>query len=408
MAFEVSRARPRDFGLDSAVPLTANDMSNISEPASRSFREGLQDVVAAESAICYIDGEKGVLAYRGYDIHDLARNSTFEEVCFLLWSGRLPDREELAALRQSLGRERAVSPEILDLLHGYLVHGMSPMDALRTAVSSLAETDPAVGANDPDSNRDKAVRITGRIATIVAAIHRFRQNCEPIAPDASKGHAEDFLRMLNGAAPTEPMTRALDTALVLHADHELNASTFAARVTAATLSDMHSAVTAAIGALKGPLHGGANEAVIAMLIEIGSLDRVDAHLSMLLADRKKVMGFGHRVYRTEDPRATHLRQMSKALAESTGETKWYDMSRRIEQIMTREKGLNCNVDFYSASTYYMLGIPPDLYTPIFALSRSAGWTAHVMEQQAHNRLIRPRADYIGPPYPQAYVPIERR
>jgi len=383
-------------------------VSNVSESAAHSFRQGLQDVVAAESGICFIDGAKGILSYRGFDIHDLARNSSFEEVCFLLWNGRLPIRGELESLQAALGQERAVSPEILSLVQGYLAHGMIPMDALRTAVSSLSETDPDVGSNDAAANGRKAVRITGRIAGLVAAIHRFRQGREPIRPNPGLGHAEDFLRMLNSCSPSAEMVRAFDTALVLHADHELNASTFAARVTAATLSDMHSALTAAIGTLKGPLHGGANEAVIKMLLEIGSLDRVDAYVANLLAVKAKVMGFGHRVYRTEDPRATHLRHMSKTLAESTGDTKWYDMSRRIEQIVNREKGLNCNVDFYSASTYYMLGIPPDLYTPIFALSRSSGWSAHVMEQHEHNRLIRPRAEYVGPAYPQRYLPLVDR
>jgi citrate synthase len=375
---------------------------------ARSFREGLQDVVAAESSICFIDGAKGVLSYRGYDIHDLADHSTFEEVCSLLWDGGLPARDELVRLRADLGRERRVSPEILELVRGYLASGMIPMDTLRTAISCLCETDPDVASNSPEANRRKALRLTGRSATIVAAIHRFRQGLEPVAPEPNRSHAEDFLAMLNGRPPSPEMTRAFDMALVLHADHELNASTFAARVTAATLSDMHSAVTAAIGTLKGPLHGGANEAVIRMLIQIGSLDRVDEFLHARLDAHEKIMGFGHRVYTTEDPRATHLRRMAKQLAEASGDTRWYDMSRRIEKIINEEKHLNCNVDFYSASTYYMLGIPPDLYTPIFALSRCAGWTAHVMEQHQHNRLIRPRAEYIGPAYPQTYVPLDRR
>ncbi len=372
------------------------------------FHEGLEDVVAAESAICYIDGERGVLSYRGYDIHDLAENSSFEETCFLLWEGRLPTKAEVAALREGLGREREVSPEILSLVQDFLKHRMIPMDALRTAVSALCETDPDVASNDPAANRRKALRLTAKMSTLVAAIHRFRSNEAPVEPDPGRGHAEDFLAMLNGRGPSAEMTRAFDMALVLHADHELNASTFAARVTAATLSDMHSAVVSAIGTLKGPLHGGANEAVIRMLMEIGDLSRVDDYIHALLAAHKKIMGFGHRVYTTEDPRATHLRQMSQHLAESSGVSKWYDMSRRIETIINQEKRLNCNVDFYSASTYYMLGIPPDLYTPIFALSRCAGWTAHVMEQHQNNRLIRPRADYIGPVYPQKYVPVDAR
>ena len=373
----------------------------------KGFKEGLEDVVAADSAICYIDGTKGILSYRGIDIHDLADHSTFEEVCFLLWEGRLPKPDELRSIRRSLGEERNLPAEMLRLLTSLVPH-LTPMDALRTVVSALAETDPDVRDMSPAANRRKAIRLTGQIATIVAAHHRIRESRPVIDPDPSLGHAEDFLRMLNGTRPTAEAARAFDMALVLHADHELNASTFAARVTAATLADMHSAITSAIATLKGPLHGGANEAVIRMLTDIGSLERVDDALHGKLARKEKIMGFGHRVYHTEDPRATHLRAMSKALAESSGETRWYDMSRRIEKIMNEEKKLNSNVDFYSASVYYMLGIPPDLFTPIFAVSRISGWAAHVLEQYANNRLIRPRAEYIGPDYPQPYVPIEKR
>ena len=383
-------------------------MTKLIEKEARSFREGLQDIVAAESSICFIDGEKGVLSYRGYDIHDLAENSSFEEICFLLWEGRLPGASELRNFRAELSANRRVSEDVLRLVKNYLDHGMIPMDALRTAVSALCETDPDVATNEPEANRRKAFRLTGQMATLVAAIHRFREGKDPIEPKEGRSHAEEFLALLNGDDPSPEMSRALDVALVLHADHELNASTFAARVTAATLSDMHSAVVSAIGTLKGPLHGGANEAVIRMLIEIGELSRVDAYVHDLLARKKKIMGFGHRVYTTEDPRATHLREMSRKLAESSGEPRWYEMSRRIETIINQEKHLNCNVDFYSASTYYMLGIPPDLYTPIFALSRCAGWVAHVMEQHQNNRLIRPRAEYLGPVYPQKYVPLSQR
>lgn len=383
-------------------------MEKVMETAAKDFREGLQDIVAAESAICFIDGAKGVLSYRGYDIHDLATNSSFEEVCFLLWEGRLPKIEELTQLRKDLGRERSIPQDILDLLPRLLNQKMIPMDVLRTAVSELAASDPDVASNDPGPNRRKAIRLTGQIATIVAAIQRIRKGNPAVAPDPSRGHAEDFLRMMNGTEPSREMIQAFDMALILHADHEFNASTFAARVTAATLSDMHSAIVSAIGTLKGPLHGGANTAVMNMLLDIGDLDNVEPYVHKLFAEKKKIMGFGHRVYTTEDPRATHLRQMSKQLAESSGDTKWFDMSRRIEMLVNSEKHLNCNVDFYSASTYYMLGIPVDLYTPIFALSRSAGWTAHVMEQHAHNRLIRPRAEYTGPVYPQNYIPLEKR
>lgn len=373
----------------------------------KGFKEGLENVVAADSSICYIDGERGILSYRGIDIHELADHSTFEEVCFLLWEGRLPRREELDGLRRSIGAERALPRPMLELLSSLVPH-LIPMDAVRTMVSALAETDPDVTDMSLPGNRRKAVRLTGQIATMVAAHHRIRQGQSVVEPDPSLGHAEDFLRMLNGAKPSPEAVRAFDMALVLHADHELNASTFAARVTAATLADMHSAITSAVATLKGPLHGGANEAVIRMLFEIGSLDRVDDFLHGKLERKEKIMGFGHRVYHTEDPRATHLRAISKALAESSGETRWYDMSRRIEKIMNEEKKLNSNVDFYSASVYYMLGIPPDVYTPIFAVSRISGWAAHVLEQYEHNRLIRPRAEYIGPEYPQPYVPIEKR
>ena len=373
----------------------------------KGFKEGLEDVVAADSTICYIDGDRGILSYRGIDIHELAEKSSFEEVCFLLWEGRLPKRDELEQHTRAIGTERALPPEMLELLTSIVPH-LTPMDALRTMVSALAETDPDVQDMSREANRRKAVRLTGQIATIVAAHHRLREGQPVMDADPALGHAEDFLRMLNGAKPRPEATRALDVALVLHADHELNASTFAARVTAATLADMHSAITSAIATLKGPLHGGANEAVIRMLIEIGSLERVDDAIREKLARKEKIMGFGHRVYHTEDPRATHLREMSKQLAESTGDTKWYDMSRRIEKLVNEEKKLNSNVDFYSASVYYTLGIPIDLFTPIFAVSRVSGWTAHVLEQYGNNRLIRPRAEYVGPEYPQPYVPIEKR
>ena len=373
----------------------------------KGFKEGLEDVVAADSSICYIDGERGVLSYRGIDIHDLADHSTFEEVCYLLWEGRLPRREELDSTRRALGAERPLSPDTIQLL-SQLAERLSPMDSLRTMVSALVVTDPDATDMSPAANRRKAIRLTGQVASLVAAQHRLRKGQPVVDPDPSLGHAEDFVRMLNGANPSPEATRAFDVALILHADHELNASTFAARVTAATLSDMHSAITSAIGTLKGPLHGGANEAVMKMLLDIDSLDRVDDAIRERLGKKQKIMGFGHRVYHTEDPRATHLREMSKKLAESSGQTKWYDMSRRIEKLMNEEKKLNSNVDFYSASVYYMLGVPIDLFTPLFAVSRVAGWTAHVLEQYENNRLIRPRAEYVGPEYPQPYVPIDKR
>jgi citrate synthase len=370
--------------------------------------KGMEGVVATTSSICYIDGDRGVLAYRGIDIHELADNSTFEETCYLLWFGRLPAGSELQNLRQRLTEERKVDAAIFEQMRQTPKHAL-PMDVLRTIVSALSFFDPDEKNNDHDANVRKAIRLTSQIAMIVAAYDRIRKGKLIVPPDASLSHAANFLLMLNGERPSKTAERALDIALILHADHELNASTFAARVTAATLSDMHSAITSGIGCLKGPLHGGANEAVFHILetIDRSKADPVD-HVKGMLAEKKKVPGFGHRVYHTEDPRATHLRQMSKELGISSGQPKWYQYSEAIEKFVKAEKRLNANVDFYSASTYRALGIDVDLFTPVFAVSRISGWTAHVIEQLDDNRLIRPRAEYIGPSYPQHYVPIERR
>jgi len=370
--------------------------------------KGLEGVVATTSSICYIDGEQGVLAYRGYDIHDLADRSTFEEVCFLLWFGRLPNAGELKSLKQRMAEERKLDASIIYRLQLAPKHAL-PMDVLRTLVSALSFYDPEYNRNDHDANINKAIRLTSQIAMLVANYDRIRKGKPVVDPDRSLSHSANFLLMLNGAAPSATAERALDIALILHADHELNASTFAARVTAATLSDMHSAVTSAIGTLKGPLHGGANEAVFKILKEIDAsgADPVD-YVKGMLAQKKKIPGFGHRVYHTEDPRATHLRQMSRDLGQSSGAPKWFEYSQKIEQFVNADKKLNANVDFYSASTYHTLGIDVDLFTPIFAVSRVGGWTAHVIEQLDDNRLIRPRADYIGPVYPQKYVPLEKR
>ena len=370
--------------------------------------KGLEGVVATTSSICYIDGDQGVLAYRGIDIHELADNSTFEETCYLLWFGKLPTREELKQLRERMAAERKLDPAVVSLLHT-APKGIQPMDMLRTAVSALSFYDPDEKSNDHDANIRKSVRLTSQIPMIVAAYDRIRKGKKVVEPDRSLSHAANFLLQLNGTPPSVTAERALDIALILHADHELNASTFAARVTAATLSDMHSAITSAIGALKGPLHGGANEAVFQILqaIDKASADPVE-YVKGMLAQKKKIPGFGHRVYHTEDPRATHLRKMSRDLGHSSGQDKWYDMSARIEQFVKADKNLNANVDFYSASTYHTMGIDVDLFTPVFAISRVSGWTAHVIEQLDDNRLIRPRADYIGPPYPERYVPMEQR
>jgi citrate synthase len=370
--------------------------------------KGLEGVVATTSGICYIDGEQGVLAYRGYDIHDLADHSTFEEVCYLLWFGRLPKADELKSLQQRLADERKLDASIINLLRLAPKHAL-PMDVLRTVVSALSFYDAEYDRNDREANVNKAIRLTSQIAMIVANYDRIRKGEPVVELDKSLSHAANFLLMLNGTAPSETAERALDIALILHADHELNASTFAARVTAATLSDMHSAVTSAIGALKGPLHGGANEAVFKILQDIVAkgADPVE-YVKGMLAQKKKIPGFGHRVYHTEDPRATHLRQMSRDLGQASGDSKWFDYSQRIEEFVKADKKLNANVDFYSASTYHVLGIEVDLFTPIFAVSRVGGWTAHVIEQLDDNRLIRPRADYIGPEYPQKYVAVEKR
>jgi citrate synthase len=370
--------------------------------------KGLEGIVAANSGICWIDGEAGVLAYRGIDIHELAERSTFEETTYLLWNGKLPTRAELEAFGRELAEARAIDPKIVEMLRSF-PKDATPMEILRTAVSALSFYDADEKDNTHDANVRKSFRLTSQIAMLVALYDRIRKGKEIVQADKSLSHAGNFLWMLTGEKPSETATRTLDIALILHADHELNASTFAARVIAATLSDIHSAITGAIGALKGPLHGGANEAVMHMLFAI---DRAGAdpveHVKKMLADKKKIAGFGHRVYRTEDPRATHLRKMSEALGKSSKNPKWFEMSRKIEQYILAEKKLNANVDFYSASTYTTLGIDIDLFTPIFAVSRIAGWAAHVIEQLDDNRLIRPRADYIGPEYPAEYKAIESR
>ena len=370
--------------------------------------KGLEGVVATTSKICYIDGDRGILAYRGIDIHELAHQSNFEETCYLLWFGKLPTRVELRELHDRLAEERKLDASIITLLRNAPRHAL-PMDVLRTAVSALSFYDPEEKNNDRKANVDKAIRITSQIAMIVAAYDRIRKGLPLVEPDRSLSHAANFLLMLNGKVPTPTAERALDIALILHADHELNASTFAARVTAATLSDMHSAITSAIGALKGPLHGGANEAVFHILeaIDASGADPVE-YVKGMLAQKKKVPGFGHRVYHTEDPRATHLRAMSRDLGKSSGQAKWFEISHKIEEFVKADKKLNANVDFYSASTYHTLGIDVDLFTPIFAVSRISGWAAHVIEQLDDNRLIRPRADYLGPDYPNPFIPIDQR
>lgn len=387
-------------------PVGVKAAAGSPRPAS----EGLRDVVAGESAICTVIGDadlpEGRLIYRGYDIRDLAQHASFEEVVYLLWYGDLPTRRQLTELERELQERRLLPAEILDLMHR-LPRQATPMDVLRTTVSALQLFDPAENDDSEQANHRKALALTAQMPTLVTAWHRIRSGDEPVPPPAGANTAEAFLVMLTGEQPAPVAVKSLDTALILHADHELNASTFAARVTAATLADVHSAITSAIGALIGPLHGGANEGVLRMLREIGDVSRVDAYIRDKLARHQKIMGIGHAVYRTRDPRASFLREMSRQLGESQHDLKLWEMSRKVEDLMLREKGLNANVDFYSASTYNALGIPMDLFTPVFAVSRIAGWTAHVLEQYANNKLIRPRAEYIGP-MDRKYVPIEER
>jgi citrate synthase len=392
-----------------AVPATnLIERETMSSVTSTPAPKGLEGIVATNSSVCYIDGDRGVLAYRGIDVHELADHSTFEETCYLLWFGRLPKAGELRDLQQRLAQERNLDPGIIEFLRSAPKSAL-PMDVLRTAVSALAFYDADVKNNDHDANVRKAIRLTSQIAMIVASYDRIRKGKPVVEPDRSLSHAANFLLQLNGTKPSPTAEHALDIALILHADHELNASTFAARVTAATLADMHAAITSAIGALKGPLHGGANEAVFRILDAIAhaNSDPVD-HVRNMLAQKKKIPGFGHRVYHTEDPRATHLRVMSRDLGRSSGQPQWYEMSEKIEKFVKAEKKLNANVDFYSASTYHVLGIDEDLFTPVFAVSRISGWTAHVIEQLDDNRLIRPRAEYVGPDYPNRYVAMEKR
>src|SRR5688500_3885342 len=379
-------------------------MSNGKE--STAAAAGLRGVVAAQSAIGDVNGEQGILIYQGYNIHDLAEHSTFEEVVYLLWNGRLPTQQELDEHTARLRRNYEAPQEVIDLMKQYPKES-DPMDVLRTAVSSLDLYDPEGQGTDRESAVGAAVKITGQIGHIAAAWDRIRNGKDVIAPDTDLGIAENFLYMLRGERADPDEARMFDIALILHADHELNASTFTTRVVAGTLADMYGAVTAGIAALAGPLHGGANTAVMKMLIEIGDPSKIDAWVDDALAQKKKIMGIGHAVYKTEDPRATWLRKFSKQMADKKGESKWFDMSQRIEKLMHEKKGMYPNVDFYSASTYYLMGIPLDLYTPIFAVSRISGWTGHILEQYGNNKLIRPRAEYIGK-RDQKYVPIGER
>jgi citrate synthase len=367
---------------------------------------GLEGIVVARSRLCSIDGANGVLIYGGYDVGDLADHSSYEEVCFLILRGRLPSAEELDRLRRELADARPLSEETESVIDMLASHA-APMEMLRTAVSADSFDDPDKSSNAEEANFRKAIRLIAKMPTMVARYDRRRRGLEPVAPDPELSHAANFLWMLSGERPSDQAARTFDVALILHADHEMNASTFTARVIASTLSDMHSAITGAIGALKGPLHGGANEQVMHLLLDIGGDQDVEREIRDRLARKERIMGFGHRVYKTYDPRAVILKRFSKALAESSDEPQWFTMSEHIEKAVMDEKGLYPNVDFYSASTYHYLGIETGLFTPIFAMSRVVGWAAHVIEQHGDNRLIRPSSEYVGPPL-RPYEPIEQR
>ncbi|HTE17058.1 MAG TPA: citrate synthase [Armatimonadota bacterium] len=372
-----------------------------------SSTEGLRGVVAGNSSICTVDGQQGKLVYRGIDISELAEQATFEEVAYLLWHGRLPKRSELDELQAQLHANATLPQPVMELLR-LAPHSAKPMDVLRTAVSALGMWDPDAGDNSAEANLRKSIRLTAQIPTIITSFNHLRNGREPVAPRDDLSVAANFLYMLDGELSSEVAVKTFDVALTLHADHEFNASTFSARVTIATLSDVYSAVTAAIGTLSGPLHGGANEGVFRMLQEVGSVENVEPYIKAKLAQKgARVMGIGHAVYKTTDPRARHLKKMAESLTSESGNRLLFDMSTRIEQMMLDAKGLHANVDFYSASVYHVLGIPTDLFTPVFAISRITGWTAHILEQLSDNRIIRPRAEYVGP-VDQHYVPIEQR
>ncbi len=365
---------------------------------------GLEGVVALESSISSIIGTQ--LTYRGYTIDDLASNAQYEEVVYLLWFGKLPNRAELDDFRAKLSKSFEIPRQVIDLIKS-APKDVHPMDVIRTAVSLLAFYDPDTKDMSREANIRKATRLTAQITTIVGAIGRVREGEEPVTPRPELDISSNFVYMLSGKEPDEVSVKAINVALVLHADHELNASTFSARGTVSTLADMHSGVVSAIGTLKGPLHGGANEAVMRMLLKIGTMDKIDEFIEQALANKEKIMGFGHRVYKEGDPRAKFLRGMSQEMGKLKGDTRWYDMSVRIEKMMAEEKKLLPNVDFFSASMYYSLGIPIELFTPVFTVSRISGWLAHILEQLSDNRLIRPRAEYVGP-LDQRYVPIDQR
>ncbi len=365
-------------------------------PTDAALVKGLEGVVAATTRLCDLDGQQGRLAYQGYDIDDLARRASYEEVVWLLWHGELPRAAELDGFRKELADARSLDGRVLKVLR-LLPREMEPMRVLQTAVALLGGLDPDAGDNSPEANRRKAVRLVAQMATLTAAWHRVREGKRPVAPRPDLGHAASLLAMLAGRKPRAVQARAFEAALVLYAEHEMNASTFTTRVIASTLSDMHAAVAGGLGALRGPLHGGAGEAVMRTLEEIGEPDRAEAFTTRALAERRRLMGFGHRVYKAGDPRARILRELAERACRQSGQGVWFDVAVRLHAAVNREKGLIPNVDFYSAPLFYALGIPVDLFVPAIAVARVAGWTAHVMEQHADNRLIRPRGGYVGPP-----------
>ena len=373
---------------------------------TESTGKGLDGIIAAQTRLSDVRGEAGELVYAGYDINELAGKVSYEEIVHLLHWNNLPNAKELAELKAILAADRELPQGVVDILR-IVPRNTPPMDVIRTAVSALGCFDPQRDDHSYDDERRKAMQLIARIPIITAYFHRIRQGKEVLPPKPELGEAANFLYLMDGEEPSAEKANTLNLCYVLHADHGMNASTFSARVTIATLSDMYSAITSAIGTLKGPLHGGANEGVIKMLIEIGSLDKVDAYIEECLAQKKKIMGIGHRVYKTLDPRAPHLKRMAQVLSSKLGERKWIQMSDRIAEIMLKKKNLHANVDFYSATVYYSLGIPTDLFTPIFAIARTAGWTAHILEQLTDNRLIRPQSQYIGP-VGLKVKPIEQR
>jgi citrate synthase len=369
---------------------------------------GLEGVVANTTRLSDVVGDKGQLIYCGYDINELAGHVSYEEVVYLLWNNKLPNRAELDRCRETLRAQRELPEGVVEFLKS-APKDAPPMDVIRTAVSMLGLYDPDLDKEETrEVNLSRARSITAKIGVIAAYFHRARQGKPLPSVRGDLGEAAHFLYLMSGEPPTQEAAETLDVAFVLHADHGMNASTFSARVTISTLSDIYSAITSAIGTLKGPLHGGANEGVIQMLEEIGSEDRVDAYIEQQLAEKKKIMGMGHRVYKTLDPRAPHLQRMAVKLGEKLGEPKWIRMSERIAQLMKEKKNLNANVDFYSATVYYSLGIPTDLFTPVFAIARTAGWCAHILEQLEDNRLYRPLSEYVGEPVGKKVVPIDQR